>query len=88
MLISGSQAAAKFIKREVVILFDGLADELPGLVVESRLATAGVRQGIGGAGLAVAAQEVLDRGETDAEQLGDFGQSVLAAFVSFDDAVA
>ena len=47
-----------------------------------------MRQGVGRAGLAVAAQEVLDGGEADAKQVGDFSQGVLAAFVSFDDAAA
>lgn len=47
-----------------------------------------MRQGVGRAGFAVAAQEVLDGGEADAKQVGDLSQGVFAAFVSFDDAAA
>jgi hypothetical protein len=84
----GLQAAAKFIKRKVIILFERRTDEQTGLVVECRFPTAGVRQGIGRASLTVAAEEVLDGGEADAEQVSNFGQGVFAAFISFDDAAA
>src|ERR1041384_3354045 len=84
----GLQATAKLIKREVIILFERRTDEQPRLLVERRLPAAAVRQGIGRAGLTVAAQEVLDRSEANTEQVSDFGQGVFAAFVSFDDATA
>ena len=84
----GLQAATKFVKCKVIILSQRLTDEQTRLVVERRFPAAGVWQRIGRAGLTVAAQEVLDRGEANAEQVSDFGQRVFAAFVSFDDATA
>jgi hypothetical protein len=84
----GLQATAKLIKREVIILFERRTDEQTRLLVERRFPAPRVWKGIGRAGFAVAAQEVLDRSEADTEQVSDFGQGVFAAFISFDDATA
>jgi len=86
--MSGLQATAKLIKREVIILFERRTDEQPRLLVERRFPATRVWKGIGRAGFAVAAQEVLDRSEADAVQVSDFSQGVFAAFISFDDATA
>lgn len=84
----GSQATAEVIQGQIILLLESFTDELPRLVIQRWLPAASVRQGIGRTGFAVATQEVLDRGEADAKQVGDFGQGVFAAFVSFDDAAA
>ena len=68
----GFDAPAEFVKRQIVILCDALADELARFVIQPRLVAAGVRQGVRRAGLALAAEEVLDRSEADLEEFSDF----------------
>ena len=69
-------------------MLHGVADEQARLLIERRFPAAGVWEGIRRAGFAVAAQEVLDRSEADAEQVSDFDQGIFAALVGFDDAAA
>jgi hypothetical protein len=56
------QLSAKLGKRQIIVISDHLADEIAGLVIEQRLLATSVGQGIGVTGLALAAEEVFDRG--------------------------
>ena len=69
-------------------MFDRLRDKETGLFIQQGLIAAGVWQGVKRAGLALAAEDVFDRGEADLEQLGDFALRILAAFTGFNDSAA
>ena len=76
--------SAKLGKCQTIVISDHLADEFAGFVIEQRLLATSVGQGIGGTSLALAAEEIFDCGQADAKQLSNFGQSVLTAFICFD----
>ena len=84
----GFDPLAQLIKGQVVIVGNALADEETGFFIQQGLVAAGMRQCISRTGLALAAEEVFDRGETDLEKLGDFILRILTAFVRFDDSAA
>jgi hypothetical protein len=58
------------------------------LLREPRCPAASVRERIGGAGRALTAQEVANRGGTDAKQVGYFVLGVLATFIGRYDSMA
>ena len=70
------------------MLFDQRGHLPPLLLLEPRSPATSVREGIGGAGLTLTAQEVTNRGGADAKQFGHFILGVLATFIGFYDSVA
>lgn len=79
---------AQLCERQVIVFFDQFLYEEASLVGQGgRLATS-VRQGIGRAGLALAADEITDGGRRDAEQIGDLLLRVVIVFIGRDDFAA
>jgi hypothetical protein len=70
------------------MVLDQCGHPLPLILIEPRTSATSVREGIWRAGLALTAQEITNRGGTDAKQFGHFVLSVIATFIGFYDSVA
>ena len=75
-------------QRRIVMGFDEGRYLFALFLIELRRLTARVWEGLGGASLVLTAQEVPNRGGTDAKQFGHFALRVLPTFIGFYDSVA
>jgi hypothetical protein len=75
-------------QRQVIVCFDQCLHEEASLVVQDGRLAAGVRQRIGRASLALAADEITDGRRRDAKQISDLLLRVIVVFIGRDDFAA